>query len=140
MAATIRLSQQHSCSFDHLVGEQLQRVGHLDAEQSRRLRVDDELEFARLQDRQFGWLCTFEDLPRVDADLPIHVRTIGPIAHQPAGFGSLAKRIGCGNPIVRRDRRLLKKASPATNKASACSRTRAAKAASISRLVLALTM
>src|SRR5215813_14661466 len=86
--------------FNHLVGEQLQRIGHLDAEQSRRLRVDDELEFARLQDRQVGWLRAFEDLPGIDADLTIHVRAIGPIAHQPAGFDSLANRIGHGNPIV----------------------------------------
>src|SRR5262245_11912155 len=35
----------HLTSFDHLVGEQLQRVGHFEAEQSRCLRVDDELEF-----------------------------------------------------------------------------------------------
>jgi hypothetical protein len=37
--------------FDDLVGEQLQCVGHLDAEQSCRLSVDEELEFGRLQDR-----------------------------------------------------------------------------------------
>jgi hypothetical protein len=33
------------CLFDHLVGEQLNRVGHLDAELPGRLQVDDELEF-----------------------------------------------------------------------------------------------
>src|SRR6516165_12413656 len=76
-----------AASFDHLVGEQLQRVGHLDAEQSRRLRVDDKLEFARLQDRQFGWLCTFEDLPRVDADLTRPALTFSPWKLPPSGWG-----------------------------------------------------
>jgi len=37
--------------LDQLVGEQLQRVGHLKAERLCRLPVDDELEFGRLQDR-----------------------------------------------------------------------------------------
>jgi hypothetical protein len=34
--------------LDHLVGEQLDRVGHLDAECPGRLQVDDEFEFGRL--------------------------------------------------------------------------------------------
>src|ERR1700736_1465967 len=69
--------------LDHLVGEQLYRVGHLDAERPGRLQVDDELEFGRLQHRQVGGLCAFEDLTGVGADLAKHVQSIGPIAHQP---------------------------------------------------------
>ena len=41
--------------LDHLVDKQLQCVGHLDAECSRHLQVDDELEFGRLLDRNSGW-------------------------------------------------------------------------------------
>jgi hypothetical protein len=41
-------------SLDHLVGEQLDRIGYLDAECSRGLHVDDELELGRLQDREVG--------------------------------------------------------------------------------------
>jgi hypothetical protein len=37
-----------AASFDHLVGEQLDRVGHLDAERPRRLQVDDELAALRV--------------------------------------------------------------------------------------------
>ena len=48
--------------LDHLVGEQLQRVGHFEAEHPSRLQVDDELEFGRLQDRQVGGLRALEDL------------------------------------------------------------------------------
>jgi len=40
--------------LDHLVDEQLQCVGHLDAEGSRHLQVDDQLEFGRLLDRNSG--------------------------------------------------------------------------------------
>src|ERR1700738_324172 len=72
--------------FDHLIGEQLDRVGHLDVERPGRLQVDDELEFGGLQDRQVSGLRAFEDLTGVDADLTIHVENIGPIAHQPTGF------------------------------------------------------
>ena len=52
---------------------------------SRRLEVDDELEFGRLQHRQVGGLRAFEDAAGIDADLAKRVRDIGPVAHQPAG-------------------------------------------------------
>src|SRR5580704_8520987 len=67
--------------LDHLVGEQLDRVGHLDAERPGRSQVDDELEFGRLQHRQVGGLRALEDFAGVDADLTMHVQIIGPIAH-----------------------------------------------------------
>jgi len=93
--------------FDQLISHQLQSAGHIDAEQPGRLQVDYELEFCRLQDRQVCGLRAFEDLPGVDADLTVRVRTIGRVAHQPADFDSLASVIGRGNPIVRRERRKL---------------------------------
>jgi hypothetical protein len=34
--------------FDHFVGEQLHRIGHLKIERPGRLQVDDEFEFSRL--------------------------------------------------------------------------------------------
>ena len=71
---------------------------HLEAERPSRLQVDDELEFGRLQDRQIGGLRTLEDLTGVGADLTIHVRTIGIVGHQSAGFDSLARGIARGNP------------------------------------------
>ena len=58
-----------------------------------------------LQDRQVGGLRAFEDLPGIDADLTRPVRAIDPVAHQPAGFDSLANLVGRGNPIVHRERR-----------------------------------
>ena len=41
-----------------------------DAECSRGLEVDDELEFARLHDRKFSRLFAFDDATRVNARLP----------------------------------------------------------------------
>ena len=57
-----------------------------------RLQVDDKLEFRRLQDRQVSRLSAIEDLTGVGADLTIHAYTIGVVAHQAAGFDSLAGR------------------------------------------------
>src|SRR5262249_54909435 len=130
-------------SFNHLVGKQLDRVGHLDAERPGRLQVDDEFEFGGLQDRQVGGLRTVENLTGVGADLMIHVPSIGPIAHQQARFGHLTagatRRIRSrAASVASWTRRLLKNASGATKRASARSRAVVAKAASISRLVLAL--
>ena len=49
----------------------MDRVGHLDAERSGGLQVEDELEFGRLQNRQISGLRSFENLTSVDADLPV---------------------------------------------------------------------
>ena len=54
--------------LDHLVGEQLDRVGHFKAECPGRLQVDDELKFGGLQDRQVGGLRALENLTSVNAD------------------------------------------------------------------------
>src|SRR6516225_8436711 len=86
-------------SFNELVGEQLDRVGHLDAERSGRLQVDHELKFRRLQDRQVGGLGALENLTGIRADLTIHLYTIRRVAHQPANFDSHARRVARGNAI-----------------------------------------
>jgi hypothetical protein len=41
------------------------------------LKVDDELEFSRLQHRQVGGLRTFEDVAGIDANLTKCVREVG---------------------------------------------------------------
>src|SRR5215471_21838970 len=87
MAATMLLSQQHSCSFDYLVGERNELIWDLQTENPRGLVVDDKLELRRLHDRQLGGLRAFEDAARVNAGLTKSVRHVGAIAHQPADFG-----------------------------------------------------
>jgi hypothetical protein len=52
-------------------------------------------------------LAPLKILTGVGADPTIHIRTIGRVGHQPAGFDSLARGIGRGNPIARRGRRKL---------------------------------
>ena len=74
-------------------------------------------------DRQVGRLRTLEDSAGIDADLTITVRNVGSVAHQAAGIDIVASGIGRGNRVARRQvanwtRRLLKKASGATNSAS----------------------
>ena len=54
MAAAIRLSQQHSCSLDHLVGDGRQTGRDLEAERFRGFEIDHELEFCGLHHRQIA--------------------------------------------------------------------------------------
>ena len=55
-------------SLDHLVGDGEHSRRHLDVQCSRRLQVYDELEFGRLQHRQFGWLLILEDSAGIVTD------------------------------------------------------------------------
>jgi len=89
-------------SLDHLVsdGEHARRNGEAERFGSR--EVDDELEFGRLQHRQVGGLCALEDATAIDADLMKHVRDVGSIAHQPAGFHKFTEPISRRNSVARR--------------------------------------
>src|SRR5262245_597231 len=80
-------------SLDHLVGKQLNRVRHLNAECPCRLQVDDELELAGLQNRQVGGLRALEDSTGVDADLMPRLQTIGPNRSRESHSASRASQI-----------------------------------------------
>src|SRR5215475_14368269 len=95
MAAAIRLNEQHSCSFDHLVGAGEQIWWHLDAECAGGRQIDDELELGRLYDRQVLRLRALKDATHIDADLTIRIPNVGSIAHQPAGFSIVTHVIDC---------------------------------------------
>ena len=91
-----------TCLLDHLVGNGKYGWRHLDAECSRRMKVDDELEFGRLQHRQVSGLGAFEDAAGIDAGLTKGVCDVGSVTHQPTGFHRLTDRVSRGNPVARR--------------------------------------
>src|SRR6516164_3198572 len=84
MAAAIRLSQQHSCSFNHLVGQRHQRGWNFEAEPVSRREVDDQVNPGRLHYRQVGWLLAPENAAYIDTDAAINVSNVGSIAYEPA--------------------------------------------------------
>ena len=61
------MSEQHSCSFDHLVGAAGQRQRNGDAERPGGLQVDVHLDLGRQLNRQFGGFFALENPPSVDA-------------------------------------------------------------------------
>ena len=58
--------------------------------------------FGRLLDRQVGRLLALENPAGVDADLTVHVRKTGSVAHQAAGRGELAILIDRGHRVAQR--------------------------------------
>src|SRR6516165_10228820 len=104
MAATIRLSQQHSCSFNHLVSSREQAWREGEAKCLGGVEVDHELELGRLHDRQVGGLLALENPAGVNAGLAICVAKVRSVAHQAADLGSLAPGIDRRHPVVSRQR------------------------------------
>ena len=93
--------------FDHLVHNGDYPWRHLNAEHSRRLKVDDELEFGRLQHRQVGGFGPLKNATGIDADLTKSVPEVGSVAHQPTGCHITTQGISRGNPVARRQGRKL---------------------------------
>ena len=75
--------------FDHLVGEQLHRIGDRDAQRLRGRHIDHKFEFGRLIDWQFGRFFASENSADVDGSFPIDIRNVVPIAHQGARRGPI---------------------------------------------------
>src|SRR6516165_6129485 len=90
MEAAIRLSQQLSCSLDHLVGTREQRRRNVDAECFCGREVDHQLEFSREFDRQVAGLFAFENPADVDAGAAKSIRLTWSVADQAANLNELA--------------------------------------------------
>jgi len=89
-------------SFDHLVGDRKYRRRHLDAEHSRRLQIDDEIELGRLQHWQVDRPRALDNAAGIDADLMKRFREIGSAAHQHAGRDKVTLRASRRNFVRRR--------------------------------------
>src|SRR5262245_64823083 len=100
MAAAIRLSQQHSCSFDHLVGAGRQCGRHFEAQHLCGAQIDDEFELGWLHDRQVGGMLALENPRSIDADLTISVGKACSITHETTGRDVLAQFIDRWNGVV----------------------------------------
>src|SRR5215831_11020629 len=79
--------------LDHLVGGDEQCLRHGKAEHCGGLDVNNQLELARLHNRQIRRLGAVEDTARVGAALLPRIRNVSSVAHQPADFGIVARGI-----------------------------------------------
>src|SRR5215472_8788034 len=89
MAATVRLSQQHSCSFDHLVCAGEHRCRHFEAERPGGLEIEHSFVLGRRLNRQVGRLLALEDTIDVACRAAELVDEIRPVRNQAALGGEV---------------------------------------------------
>src|SRR5262249_46928482 len=93
LVSCIRVRSAHGNSLDHLVGGREQFVRHGEAEHPGGRGVDDELELARLHDRQIRRLRALEDATGIDPNLTKPIDNVRSVAHQPTDFRVIAHRV-----------------------------------------------
>src|SRR2546425_4178307 len=76
-------------SLDHLVGTQQERLGDLEVERLGGGQVDDEIELARLLDRDVARLCPAQNLVDKIGGAPVQVRSVWSIGHETSRFDVL---------------------------------------------------
>jgi hypothetical protein len=94
--------QQTTPLFDHLVGAREKRRRHDEAQHIGGLDIDNQFELGRLEDWQVDRLGAIEDTAGINADLTIHVRNVGAVAHQATCFNMIPVRICRRNGMPRR--------------------------------------
>src|SRR5262245_4664843 len=89
-------------SLDHLVGAGDERGRKLEAKRLGSFEVHDEIELRGLQYRQISRFLALEDACSVDANLPVCVSNIRPIADQATFVGIFTELIDGGQLGLRR--------------------------------------
>src|SRR5262249_9040472 len=74
---------------DDLVGKREQRSWYREPKSAGSLDIDDQLELARLQDRQVGGLFAVQNAARIISDLAYRVRKTRAIAYQAPRYGEI---------------------------------------------------
>src|SRR5262249_6159138 len=102
MAATIRLSQQHSCSFNHRVREGEQFVWYRKPERVGGPEINDQIELNWLLDRNLSRLCSAQYLVDEIGGTPPHAQPVRSIGHQTTRFDVLSHAVQRGKPCAQR--------------------------------------
>jgi hypothetical protein len=102
--SAISLRQDHSCSFDHLVGTADQRKRDDEAERLGGLEVDDQFHLGGLLDRQIGGFFALENTAGICASLSICTQGAARVAHQTASCREGACLGDRGHPVAKRQR------------------------------------
>jgi len=77
--------QQTAPLLDHLVGAGEERFRDVQAHGLCGLKIDDDLEFGRLLDRDIGWLCPAQDLIYEVGRAAIEIGQVWTKRHQASG-------------------------------------------------------
>src|SRR5215471_8035232 len=82
------LSQKRTLGglFNHLVGQLLQRQGHIEAECLRGLEVDHQLELGGRLNRQLAWFRALEDAIDIRHRTPVLIGNTRAVRDQSANF------------------------------------------------------
>ena len=90
-------------SFDHLVGAEQERGGRGNTDCPRGLKIEDELEFRGLLDRQVGWLSAARDPVDILGSPPEHPVDTWAVGQQASGIYPFAEsEHGC-SPVSERE-------------------------------------
>src|SRR6516164_10429887 len=100
MAAAIRLSQQHSCSLDHLVGAAKEHRRHVETQRLCGLEIDHQLILGRLLYRQVRRFCTTKNAIDVSGRASPLIDLVDPIGNESALSGMKGKWIDRRQPML----------------------------------------